>query len=687
MKLFSLSVLLTVVSASAYAQTEETTGADTDTGITVPSLPGTDKTNFIEVFADSNHLDCVELNIDGISVHGIARLSGVTFYASPILSHYVPDLLVTAYPRLGDSPLLESFAALGSAQNIISEPIVELLSGADAPDTYGQRDEWGGSKGTDAGDRNSKTLAYYEAEVFGHPGNVFSWASRAFRNESLFDVGASAAIFTQVFEDAQSIPQRAQSAVTEVVSSATTLGSHFSLDAIQRIDPVELVTDAFLGEVASLFASTGIGSAISTIQGVLPDSVEESVVGSIVDFGADALGDLVQPAAEQAQEDITQNAAGENVFPFDPEDPEIEVDDTESTGFSLSGLGDDAIEAVQGELAQLTPEAISERITEEVEGLVDQVAEITDLFNTLRNFGTDLSTGEIPIPGLAVVGLPFNGMCPSDVEPFFPYYLSGTNILSWRYKIPEIVYPQTYIPFSNSTTVGTLFPGGSLNPLARNLLSDFAEIQNYGSVYPRNGYMLQAHPLKAAAVAAFRAAHVVTRPGQPHIYRHPAPGGHDDFFLLEPGYDVNYEGDPDRDAEPTYLQPDVPESGRWQVVHNPGGEQSNQCQRFGAPETNRKLTVNNPAKLIGEIPNFFTNQWADDKKSDDNSYVFAMWRRYRCAQRESSNGIFTANFFVYNIQFDTFGESIRVFHNNELGIPDALEGSGDDVVEPEETEE
>jgi len=248
------------------------------------------------------------------------------------------------------------------------------------------------------------------------------------------------------------------------------------------------------------------------------------------------------------------------------------------------------------------------------------------------------------------------------------------------------VYPQTYIPFSNSTTVGTLFPGGSVNPLAQNLLSELAEIQNYGSVYPRNGYMLQSHSVKGAALAAFRAAHIVTRPGQPHIYRHPEPRGHDEFFQLPPGYDVNYEGDDDREGEETYLQPDVAETGRWNLVHNPGGEEDNKCARFGAPQTNEKIDLDNPLKLIGDIPNYFTNQWADDKKSDDNSYVFSLWRRYRCAERRTSSGLFSANFHIYNIQFDTVGESIKVFHDNELGVPESgtFENSEEPVLEEEE---
>lgn len=632
MKTLLAAMGISFVSASAVAQEVD--------------LPRPDKTNFIEIFTESNELDCVELNFDGIALHGIARFSGVTFYVSPILSHYNPDFVVTAYPRLGDSPLLESYAALGAAQNIISEPIVELLSGTDAPNTYSTRREWGGSKGSDGGDTYNKTLAYYEAEVFGHPGNVFTWAGRAFRGETVFDPNAARALVTAIPSDAARIPSRINSSINDIAANAgTTLGSHFSLDALERIDPVELATNAFVGELTDLINSTGIVQGINRARDLIPDNIEEDIVGSIVNLA----GSSFQTVGSET------SAANEG---RETPDPDVEI----GTEFSLQGLGDDVRETIQEELAQLTPDAIRGRISEEIAGLTDQIAQVTDLFETLRSVA---SAGDLAalVPGVSARVLPFNGMCPSDVDPFYPYYLSGTNILSWRYKVPEIIYPQTYIPFSNSTTIGTLFPGGSDNPLADNPLSSLAEIQNYGSVYPRNGYSLQAHPVKAAAVAAFRAAHVVTRPGQPHIYRHPAPRGHRQFYQLDPGYNNNFESETGRESENTYLSPDVDETGRWQLVHNPGGEEDNKCNRFGAPQTNEKLTTDNPVKLIGEVANTFTDQWADDKKSDDNSYVFTLWRRYRCAQEERSNGTFTRNFHIYNIQFPS---PVKILHNNEL---------------------
>jgi len=99
-------------------------------------LQATARTNFLEIFAKSNEPQCVELQLEGFALFARLSLSGVRFYASPITAHYNPDFVVTAYPRLGNSPILESVVGFGPAQNLISEPVVEALTGQDAPETY-----------------------------------------------------------------------------------------------------------------------------------------------------------------------------------------------------------------------------------------------------------------------------------------------------------------------------------------------------------------------------------------------------------------------------------------------------------------------------------------------------------------------------------------------------------------------
>ena len=80
----------------------------------------------------------------------------------------------------------------------------------------------------------------------------------------------------------------------------------------------------------------------------------------------------------------------------------------------------------------------------------------------------------------------------SPTTAFMPYYLSSLDPLGWRYNLPD------------------QFSLESLKP---------DSLGNFGSVYPRGGFALQPHPLKAAALSAFRAMHVVTRKNQSRLYQ------------------------------------------------------------------------------------------------------------------------------------------------------------------------
>ncbi|MCL1130465.1 TIGR03756 family integrating conjugative element protein [Shewanella sairae] len=78
--------------------------------------------------------------------------------------------------------------------------------------------------------------------------------------------------------------------------------------------------------------------------------------------------------------------------------------------------------------------------------------------------------------------------------PFMPYYLSSLDTLGWRFNIPDV------------------FNVSSWNPLTNRL-------GNWGSVYPRGGFSIQKQPYKSAAMAAYKASHVVTRPMQSRVYQ------------------------------------------------------------------------------------------------------------------------------------------------------------------------
>lgn len=88
---------------------------------------------------------------------------------------------------------------------------------------------------------------------------------------------------------------------------------------------------------------------------------------------------------------------------------------------------------------------------------------------------------------------------PSQATPFIPYYLSQADGYLWRSPLMEmLLYPLYMIPGVH--VVGSL-------------------ADNWGSVYPRTGFIDQPADTKAAAVIAQRAAEIVTRGSQPHVYK------------------------------------------------------------------------------------------------------------------------------------------------------------------------
>jgi integrating conjugative element protein (TIGR03756 family) len=86
----------------------------------------------------------------------------------------------------------------------------------------------------------------------------------------------------------------------------------------------------------------------------------------------------------------------------------------------------------------------------------------------------------------------------SPVQALLPYYQSMLDSFSWRMEI-ESYYPQSWLPVGNHI-------GNSIAP--------------WGFVYPRIGSTVARNSAIAASVIALRAAHIVTRNLQPHIYHH-----------------------------------------------------------------------------------------------------------------------------------------------------------------------
>ena len=163
--------------------------------------------------------------------------------------------------------------------------------------------------------------------------------------------------------------------------------------------------------------------------------------------------------------------------------------------------------------------------------------------------------------------------CTSEAESFSPYFVSTVDAIGWRLGVTELIYPATFIPGLRE-------------------IGDWP-LNTWGSVHPRQGFVNTAEDPKAAAVCAQRAADIVTRELQPHVY----------VFLG--GGDCGTGCTP-----PGPVMENDPENSKWQML-TPLPEST--CNVFG----------------INDVLEPFS--WADFKQIDETEdYAWNLWRRYRC---------------------------------------------------------
>ncbi|QCT87987.1 MULTISPECIES: TIGR03756 family integrating conjugative element protein [unclassified Escherichia] len=108
--------------------------------------------------------------------------------------------------------------------------------------------------------------------------------------------------------------------------------------------------------------------------------------------------------------------------------------------------------------------------------------------------------------------------CASSATPMMPYLLSTLDAVVWRSGLPESFFPEAITP--GLREIGSTVAGSM-----------------WGNVYPRSGFVTQTNDYKAAAVVAQRAADIITRVGQLHVYQPmvdmPKPGYWPPFPVLE----------------------------------------------------------------------------------------------------------------------------------------------------------
>lgn len=170
----------------------------------------------------------------------------------------------------------------------------------------------------------------------------------------------------------------------------------------------------------------------------------------------------------------------------------------------------------------------------------------------------------------------FGWSCDSPSVPFKPYFLSTLDALAWRSGIPEMAYPEALIP--GRREMGT--PGDLWSP-----------------IYPRSGFVSQTHDYKTAATTTQRAADIVTRRGQPHVYlplRSGGGGGNSGRWPPDPVM----EGDPD--------------THKWQRLEP---DKTMSCSIFPDGGENNLLR-------------------------DPGDYAWTLWRPYRCCKKRGKKLLF-----------------------------------------------
>ncbi|MBN6058682.1 TIGR03756 family integrating conjugative element protein [Aggregatibacter actinomycetemcomitans] len=122
--------------------------------------------------------------------------------------------------------------------------------------------------------------------------------------------------------------------------------------------------------------------------------------------------------------------------------------------------------------------------------------------------------------------------------------------------------------------------------------------ETWGNIFPRSGAVTQVDDYKASAVTAHRVADFLTRTGQPHIYISTAK--------QEQGQNGHWYPAPVREGEI--------KNHKWQQLHP---QLSRSCSIF--PDT--------PPSML----------------SEDGSYVWALWRPYKCCKRRGQTFLYSVD--------------------------------------------
>lgn len=552
-------------------------------GLGTPAMTRTEtKVSYVDAFVNaSTSYDCWELTFNGVCIHTFGRINLVCaslvcypepeigIHASLEFSHYIPDLLLATYTRLGASPLDVAKALYGEFQNIVTAPMIGAIAGNQgAPATYSREDLWAGRSGetqgsSGAGGKDHKTtLKFNETDAIGHPGNVLSYWNRLVNGQeggALKMIGGSATdvvgnVIGGTMDMARAVPAKVEQAVTDVKTNV--VGNPDRVDILNSQTGWEEIPEWFSMQKMALLQ-------------FLPDTVQNILavwkqLQSYFQAWTQALqtGDSIQKLQVLLGGDVLQNIVNEIMA--------------------------------------------SSEILGIVETMQEHWEQIQDIVDAAEGGGG--------------VTFEFNEqihMCLTDAEVLRPYFLSGLDMLQWKFNIPEMVFPESYaLPFGAKKA--EKFIGVPESKEEAGLIPLLAGIgNNWGPIYPRNGFESHVDGMKVGAVTSVRAVHVVTNPGQYHVYN----------YLDEIEREPNKKGTKNyRTVHPSSFDLTDRETGKWQLL----GDKGTGCfNKFGDGDFTRfGTTIDLPGPLAdlagSKVP------WSEGKTSDDDAYVYTLWRKYTC---------------------------------------------------------
>ncbi len=194
------------------------------------------------------------------------------------------------------------------------------------------------------------------------------------------------------------------------------------------------------------------------------------------------------------------------------------------------------------------------------------------VYSSANSSDSDTKLNEVNVignPALMAVGSMGNWLLKGQVTPYMPYFQSQLDATEWRSGLSEQLYPQSWIPGKGD--VGTFI------------------LNEWGSIYPRQGFIIQPNVGKAAAVMAVRGANIASTHSIDYVFSQD--------FAAKPC--------PEHDCT-------VP------------GKVTNK-----SPKTQWQMILPNKQTICHKRIDYDGNpSWTKHQK-DDQSFAWVVWREYR----------------------------------------------------------